>query len=377
MIPRKRLGLLVACLVAAGALQAQQIIENPDKPLSKNAGRVVVPKEVMAISDEGARDYYFKYPYDLQVAPDGSIFVEDVDQLLWFDKNGRFVMNLQKKGQGPGEILQLGDYAFAEKNIIVLALDPDRLLYFDSSGKFERETPLRNEGEFINSILLVLGGANYLHTSDWPRVTGEARYVDVGHSIKTEMEGKEGLIKHATFPVKTYAASVGGASGCLPIDNFIAAPYHNKYLVLSHTSEYLLKIYDVEASAVIRAFRRAYRHIEQVPVPEAKRTGVILNGKKFLKPNQKFKNDIADILVHNDEIWVVTSTRDMNKGVLVDVFDEKGAYTDCFYLKLPEQALRRLDVDVPRSYVVQGDFLYALEANEDETSVIKKYKIGS
>lgn len=376
MISRKQLGVLFACLLAAGALQAQQIIENPEKPLSKNAGRVVVPKEIMAISDEGARDYYFKYPDNLKVAPDGSIFVKDIGQLLWFDKDGRFVMNLQKKGQGPGEIERLADYGFTEKGFVVLALNPDRLLYFDHSGKFDHESPIRSDIGSIEAILLFLNGVYYFRTSQFPQVQGEPRIIDYDQRIKAIREGKEDLIARTTFPIKAFVGRIGGSSGLYEMNELIATPYHKKYLVLSHTGEYLLKIYDAEADAVIRAFRRAYRRIEQFPLPEEKRGGVILNGKRFLRPNQKHENDIAEILIHNDEIWVVTSTRDKNKGVLVDVFDEKGAYTDCFYLKLPEKALKSL-LFLAAGSVIQGDFLYIIESNEDDTSVIKKYRIGA
>jgi hypothetical protein len=54
----------------------QEVIENPEKPLIKKAGRVVELKEVLSIHDVGD-DYYFKYPSNLKVAPDGSIFFLD------------------------------------------------------------------------------------------------------------------------------------------------------------------------------------------------------------------------------------------------------------------------------------------------------------
>ena len=63
-----------------------------------------MPKEVLAISDEGTREYYFKNPRDLTIAPDGSLFLLDEFQVLHFDKAGKFVRNLYKKGQGPGEM---------------------------------------------------------------------------------------------------------------------------------------------------------------------------------------------------------------------------------------------------------------------------------
>jgi hypothetical protein len=58
---------------------AQQIVENPAKPLNPNAGRVITLSEVLRITDEGTDQYYFEYPERLHIAPDGSIFVLDRD----------------------------------------------------------------------------------------------------------------------------------------------------------------------------------------------------------------------------------------------------------------------------------------------------------
>ncbi len=58
-------------LLAVTPIAFGQVVENPAKPKAKNAGRVVVPEEVLAISDEGTSDFYFKRPRGLTTAPDG------------------------------------------------------------------------------------------------------------------------------------------------------------------------------------------------------------------------------------------------------------------------------------------------------------------
>ena len=80
-----------------------QFVINPVTPLSKNAGRVLSLKEVMRIIDTG-RNFYFKYLHSIKIAPNGSIFVKDDEELLQFDSKGKFNRNFSKKGQGPGEI---------------------------------------------------------------------------------------------------------------------------------------------------------------------------------------------------------------------------------------------------------------------------------
>ncbi len=56
---------LIAALVGVAVAGFAQVIENPAKPLAKNAGRVVAPEEVLAISDEGTSEFYFKWPHAL------------------------------------------------------------------------------------------------------------------------------------------------------------------------------------------------------------------------------------------------------------------------------------------------------------------------
>jgi len=92
----------------------QEIIENPEKSLSKYAGRVVELVEVMSIDDVGI-DYFFKYPRNPKVAPDGSLFVMDHEQLLQFDREGNFLRNYFKKGQGPEEMQNVSNYFFSVK----------------------------------------------------------------------------------------------------------------------------------------------------------------------------------------------------------------------------------------------------------------------
>jgi parvulin-like peptidyl-prolyl isomerase len=74
---------LIAGILFAIASPAfpQMIIENPAKPDNPRAGRVVTLEEVMRIEDTG-KDFYIKAVYGLQVAGDGSVFVQDEQKQL-------------------------------------------------------------------------------------------------------------------------------------------------------------------------------------------------------------------------------------------------------------------------------------------------------
>ncbi len=353
---------------------AQTIVENPAKPKAVNAGRVVAPQEVLAISDEGTDEFYFKYPWRLKTTPDGSLLVRDVDQVLHFDRNGKFLRNLFKKGQGPGELTYVGSILAVEKSIVVQSNSPNKLIFFDASGKFEKEIPIRSEGRTSMTPLHYSKGVFYFQAREFPRVSGDPDYVDAPETIvavnETTLEAKPG----ASFPVRSFVITQGGGGGMFQIASLITVPFMGGSLVLTHTSEYLLKIYDPAAVKVVREFRRAYDRVKPEPLTEEQKKGsMIIDGKHYGPPEQKFQNDVRNLLSHGDEIWAVTSTKDKVKGILVDIFDGEGVYRDCFWLKLPEAALK--SVLSPGSCALDGEFLWVVERSEDDTFAIKKYRV--
>ena len=106
---RTAAGLAIMAVLGLGSLiGAQNIIENPAKPLAKDGGRVLKLTEVWRITDD-AGEFFFKYPQDLRIADDGSIFLREVGQFLRFSADGKFLKDIFRKGQGPGE---MSDSAF-------------------------------------------------------------------------------------------------------------------------------------------------------------------------------------------------------------------------------------------------------------------------
>ncbi len=348
----------------------QEIIENTEKPLNKDSGRIVMLEEVMQIRDVGG-NFYFKYPHNLKVAPNGSIFVQDQEQFIQFDPNGKFIRDLFKKGQGPGEMQSAGNYFIDGENIIVHELRSHKILIFDSSGKLIKDFRIPGETG-LSRFLLFHKGKYYFLSSDRP-VTKKTSIVDIHQKlIEISQEGKE--IKEMTeLPTKAYIA-VGKQGGRVfyDISSVIAVPYMNKFLFVSHTQEYLLKLYDTEKNQVIRAFKREYQRV-RTPADAERAGGAMLDGKPVSPPPQKFLNDIQNLLVFKDRLWTVTSTMDKEKRTLIDVFDSEGKYIDHFYLKFPEKMVRGYQGNTAMD--ISEDFLYTIEQDDEGTYALRKYKI--
>jgi hypothetical protein len=355
------------------ALLAGMVVENPAKPRAANAGRVVTPQEVLAISDEGTSDYYFKWPHALAAGPEGSLLLLDVEQVLRFDREGRFLGNLFKKGQGPGEIGNASACLAVGPRLVIHSPYPNKLVYFDLSGKFEKELPVRRDEQGFLRALFYQSPALYMKTTEFPRTSGEPDIVDRSEAIVAVDAATAEAKTLAAFVTKAFVVTGGGGAGMIDIVNLIAAPFRDRLIALAHTEDYLIRLFDPSANIVVREFRRTYERVKGRPLTEAeKKGGVIINGKHYTRPERKFENDIKNLLVRDDEIWAVTSTRDKERGILIDVFDGEGVYRDCFWLKLPEPASASLWS--PGQCVLDGEFLWVVERAEDDTFVIRKYR---
>jgi hypothetical protein len=135
-----------------------------------------------------------------------------------------------------------------------------------------------------------------------------------------------------------------------------------------------MKLYDLEKNQVVRIFKRKYKRVETPPEIQKQGGGyVMLNNQKFTKPPQKYMNDITNLFVFKDKLWVLTSTKDKNKGILIDVYDFEGKYVDNFYLKFPNYL--SLDIYSLYTMTIAGDFLYLTQKKADETIELAKYLI--
>ncbi|MGZ5515535.1 MAG: hypothetical protein ACXW2O_10905, partial [Candidatus Aminicenantales bacterium] len=114
----------------------------------------------------------------------------------------------------------------------------------------------------------------------------------------------------------------------------------------------------------VRSFRREYDRVKyEVKAPPGYPAELI----------PKFHNDLCRLLWRNDRLWAVTSTFDPKKGILVDVFNREGRYLDNFYLPLFK--IRKNNPQYYAPMAIWGNYLYLLEADEDDIISLVKYEI--
>jgi hypothetical protein len=342
----------------------QNIIENPEKPPSSNAGRVLALKEVMRISDEKGT-FFFKQPGCLRVAADGSIFYGDWDKFLYkFDTGGRFVKNLIRKGEGPGEVREFGEFLLENDRIILHDSMSNKIITMDLDGRLVDEFGLGPK-RYLN-LIAFRNGTYYVvdfFREDFEHKSG---LKELGHDLYAVSRKGESMKTTCALPTMEAVYYGDRFTSSSPVTAIQKAQDQDRFVYLSHTQGYLIKLLDLEKQEIVRTFRRAYKQIPFEPKASEKQW---YRDHGF--PDRY--NDVQKLLVYGGRLWVLTSTIEKDKGILTDVFNREGKYIDCFYLPLPR--LKRNWVGFP-PMTLRGSFLHTVEWNDDGDIFIVKYEIG-
>ncbi|MCP5053466.1 MAG: hypothetical protein GY940_40245 [bacterium] len=149
-----------------------------------------------------------------------------------------------------------------------------------------------------------------------------------------------------------------------------------------NTFRYEIKCYDINQKRVESIWKRDYKPVLIPDINKGKYEfgGIVMGsnrGKafKFKTPPRNDFPDIQRIFIVGGHIWVITSTIDSKKGVLVDIFDQKGRYSDHFYLLLPTGLNVHYLYRSPISISSDGNHLVVRERDEEDNFKVVEYRI--
>jgi hypothetical protein len=349
-------------LLAAAAL-AQRVIESSARPASPRAGRVIDLREVARISDQTGK-FFFRETWDIKAGNDGSLFVLEPSALYEFDPAGKFVRNHYRKGEGPGEFSAgITDFFLGNGEIVLFSSNVRKIVRLKRDGT--RIEDIRPTGFSATGLLGIHEGRSFVLAREpgkYERKTGV--FKDPLTIRVVDSQGREtgpGRIP-MVFPFTVAFHVSGRGSSSIGISRLLTAADagRTRFVYLSHSPEYSVKRLDLEKPEDVVEIKHPYK---RVPMKLS---------REVPYPVPEYHNDICRLLVHEGRLWVVTSTIDKTKGILVDVFDEAGRYEDAFYLPLKGILTKDRFTD----YVllaISGSLLYAVEVDEEGTLSIAKY----
>jgi hypothetical protein len=348
--------MIAAAAILIGLLAAQEIIENPAKPLAKDAGRILKLTEVWRITDESG-EFYFRYPHNLKIADDGSIYLADAEQFLRFSPDGNFLKNLYRKGQGPGEIGGNYFYYFTHgPDLFIRDMNYGRLWRTDLDGVFQEQINLVNK-DYRGLLGIIPDGLLFLKSVMPPPEERTGKLMEILRTVV--LVAMDGLKQKdiATFRPKEFLAPQAGMSWDPSV---IKTSPDGKLLYAVHSRDYLIEVVDISSGTTIRSYRRQYPR-----VPYAEKGWEPDFRKKYGAPKMEYEIDISDIFPSGDRLWVETSTDDKAKGRLIDVFDKDGRFVDSFFLGAGKKLM-----------LVRDAFVICQEKKEDESIALVKYRIN-
>lgn len=310
-----------------------EYVHNPDKPL--NPEKTVVFEEELTVSgeDEETGEIYLYRPGRYTVDDAGNVYVTDMsDQAIKvFDKNGKYIRTIGKKGQGPGEFQNAGDMDFLpDGKLIVMDWENNRTSIFSPDGKFIKSCKWNG---FMFDLYMCTDSS---FTSN-ENIYGNERKM----YIKTFDFDANVLLSFGEFtPYKSHTLQVEGTMYAIslpfPTHSIFAADRSNLRLYHCLPGEYSIEVFDKTG----KLFRKIDRPYEPVRVTqedvEDYRSGFENDDNpvfaKMIKEVEfpEFKPSISNMIVDDKKnLWVGTyEKKTVNDKELFayDLFDEKGFY---------------------------------------------------
>jgi hypothetical protein len=363
---------------------------NADESLHGNSreadGIVVTAAKMFTINDHEPEKFYFRRPKNLAVDRDEKIYVMDRRQLLQFSPTGELIQNMATFGQGPGETTFLADYQICDTTVILFNAYPSKIVWKErESGKFVREKRIDFNGKLDYLFRFQETGDNAeifafktRHIPGMKKIPGVVDAVDGFISVSAE-----GMLLRKniySFPSQLLVAKYpSGDLATSEISNFQTCLKDNKSFYFVDSFKYQIKLCDMERGlvAAIKPRPQSYRSVKITKKNKkyAQKDRLSINGKWYNPPLPEHFQDIMGMFKNNGQLWVLTSTIDEDKGVLVDVYDNRENYVRQFYLKLPEHINPYYLATAPMT--IHKDCLYLVERSQypEYAYSISKYRL--
>ncbi len=286
-------------------------------------------KKITIVKDD-SEQYYFKYPSSPKINSIGKILITDKDQLLIFNKDGKFVKNIYKRGEGPGELLNILGVWPGKDHFVVFNSSPGKMLVYNYKGTLMNEVYFKKN--IYKSKFFSYSGNKYYFTEEEYENTQRGTII-LDTKVKLFTINEEGKFLGYQIPWISKKYYLGKRT----VMNLSFIQYgtedNNLYYVAS-TGLYQLYKLDLFHKEINILIKKDYPKIN-----------IRKEWRKFTHPftykvQKKYaRNTLDDILkirVDNGKIWLFTSTFNEQNVVKVDVYDKSGTLKGVIDFPMPK-----------------------------------------
>ncbi len=325
------------------------VVQNPKEP--KYQGEILALKEDLRLGGPDVKgDCAFNQIQTIAVDAQENIFVLDYKEsnVKVFDKNGKYLRTIGRKGQGPGEFDGPAVMGFdrASGALLVLESGARRISCFDPQGKFIKAMSLKG----IWGLGMRLDSLGNIYVME--AVLGQ----NEGHYLVKKFSPDLNLIA-VLAQAPSLVKPTGAANPFRPIPYF---QVDNKdRLIYGYPKAYELQIFG-SAEKTVGRILKDYDPVEvtAAEIEEQKKDNPPSIPLEFSKYHAAFRRFIPD-----DEGRLLVQTFQRSKSprsYIFDVFDPEGRFIGT--VSMAENPV-----------VMKKGRLYSLEEDEDGYQIIKRY----
>lgn len=305
--------------------KGQLLLNNKDRLLDPNVVFDTLSYQLIRLE---TKDQSIFGKIDKVIIKDKFIFIFDetyAKAVLVFDINGKFLNQIGKMGNGPGEYAKLSDIDISYENnqIVLYDLNNRKLIFFDFNGKFINEILLKSNYGMTFSIINSKLFAFFLH-----------RHIK-GNNDELIIVNEHGEKVNSQFQIKNKEELLIFANS-----HYFARSNDKIYIIPSYYDE-IYKIHNDGSLNLILDFQNEENMLSDADINGKKNVFDIFKMKKFTSFQSFFINDkeifFSRTNYENQIIWILGDIKTRRvitfkgfsnyKNVPVEII---GSYNDCF-----------------------------------------------
>jgi hypothetical protein len=322
------------------------IVKNPKEPMYGED--VFSLEEELSIGEaEGRQEYMFSQIGPLAIDEDERIYVRDRQEkhIKVFDKNGKYLMTIGRKGQGPGELSGAG--AISVNQNFLMAQEMRSLSFFSLDGKFLRRVLTRE----IRALRAIIDSKGNIVVEEGvlspENVKQEIKKFDSNMNLITEIASSPGIDPRKPF------------NPFMPRAHWLIDKNDN--IVYGYPQEYELQIYNPEGKLI----KKIIKEYDPIETTEEEKKEEMKEAPSSIKFDFSKYHSAYNRFFLDDEgrIFVQTWEKIEDEEIYYhDVFDNQGRYI----ARIP---FRR------RPFICKRGKLYSTEEDEEGYQFVKRYKV--